>query len=284
MLLFARETLAQSGITFGQIDDFQDATTMGWSEGPPSPNPPTNEPDGGPLGAGDRYLRNVSAGDGTAGGKQIMFNRAQWAGDYNDAGVTRLSAMIANFGDAPLYPRVAILDNTGSRFATTTPTPILPDQAWHPVVFDLTAAGMSNITGLSTLATALSNVTELRLLSAKNVPTYFGDDVPAIMGVDDLRALRQPGDATFDGRVDFNDLVALAQHYNTPEGTTWADGDFNFDGKVDFNDLVTLAQNYNGATSAEPVAGLPAALAPEPSSIALVAVGLTALGPRRRRS
>ena len=53
-----------------------------------------------------------------------------------------------------------------------------------------------------------------------------------------------PGDANDDLSVDFNDLVALAQNYNTA-GKTWAQGDFTGDGNVDFNDLVILAQNYN---------------------------------------
>jgi hypothetical protein len=54
------------------------------------------------------------------------------------------------------------------------------------------------------------------------------------------------GDATLDKAVDFNDLVALAQHYNSTSGNeTWSTGDYNYDGNVDFNDLVLLAQNYN---------------------------------------
>jgi ELWxxDGT repeat protein len=52
------------------------------------------------------------------------------------------------------------------------------------------------------------------------------------------------GDANHDRAVDFNDLVKLAQNYNTA-GKSFADGDFNFDGNVDFNDLVILAQRYN---------------------------------------
>jgi hypothetical protein len=52
------------------------------------------------------------------------------------------------------------------------------------------------------------------------------------------------GDANRDRKVDFNDLVALAQYYNTA-GKIWPDGDFNGDGNVDFNDLVILAQRYN---------------------------------------
>jgi len=53
-----------------------------------------------------------------------------------------------------------------------------------------------------------------------------------------------PGDANDDLSVDFHDLVARAQDYNTA-GKTWAQGDFTGDGNVDFNDLVILAQNYN---------------------------------------
>ncbi|HEY7120281.1 MAG TPA: Ig-like domain-containing protein, partial [Tepidisphaeraceae bacterium] len=53
------------------------------------------------------------------------------------------------------------------------------------------------------------------------------------------------GDANHDRSVDFNDLVVLAQNYNTTGGKTFDLGDFNYDGNVDFNDLVNLAQNYN---------------------------------------
>jgi len=59
------------------------------------------------------------------------------------------------------------------------------------------------------------------------------------------------GDANRDRTVDFNDLVKLAQNYNTG-GKSWPDGDFNGDGAVDFNDLVILAQNYNTSLPAAP--------------------------------
>jgi len=55
--------------------------------------------------------------------------------------------------------------------------------------------------------------------------------------------IHQTGDINGDGNVDFNDLVILAQHYNSP--ATTAQGDINGDGSDDFNDLVLLAQNYN---------------------------------------
>jgi hypothetical protein len=74
------------------------------------------------------------------------------------------------------------------------------------------------------------------------------------------------GDVNRDRSVDFNDLVLLAQNYNTT-GRAWSDGDLTGDGTIDFNDLVILAQEYNTtlppipAASAAPVAA-PSAVAP----------------------
>jgi MYXO-CTERM domain-containing protein len=98
------------------------------------------------------------------------------------------------------------------------------------------------------------------------------------------------GDANLDGTVDFNDLVKLAQNYNSATGDrSWADGDFDHDGNIDFNDLVKLAQNYNSAAPADTLgaafaadfAAAQAATAPEPGAMAVVA--LAGLGLRRRR-
>jgi hypothetical protein len=73
------------------------------------------------------------------------------------------------------------------------------------------------------------------------------------------------GDANRDRAVDFNDLVMLAQHYNTIGGMTFDEGDFNYDGNVDFNDMVLLAQRYNASLAAPAVAApvvAPAVTAP----------------------
>jgi hypothetical protein len=98
------------------------------------------------------------------------------------------------------------------------------------------------------------------------------------------------GDSNLDGKTDFTDLVAVAQHYGM-SGMTWQTGDFDYDQNVGFSDLVAVAQNYGGAV-AGPVPGatpefehdLAAAFAqvPEPSALPiLVAVGMMAM--RRKR-
>jgi hypothetical protein len=58
------------------------------------------------------------------------------------------------------------------------------------------------------------------------------------------------GDINHDRSVDFLDLAAMAQNYNTTGGMTWAQGDLNGDGNVDFLDLAILAQRYNTSLAA----------------------------------
>ena len=108
------------------------------------------------------------------------------------------------------------------------------------------------------------------------------------------------GDANLSGKVDFSDLVALAQNYgadftdpNNPNPTDswWSHGDFNYDGKVSFTDLVKLAQNYGSALPTEPIAGAPAGFGPDlaaafaqvPEPATLGGIAVLALGCTRRR-
>jgi hypothetical protein len=86
------------------------------------------------------------------------------------------------------------------------------------------------------------------------------------------------GDANHDRKVDFQDLVVVAQNYGRTGGgngaggaLTSADGDFNYDGKVDFSDLVTVAQRYDTT--------LPAAGAAPAASAAVRAAVLAAFAP-----
>jgi hypothetical protein len=150
-----------------QVDDFEDGTTMGWEEGAPSPNPPVNVPDGGPGGAGDAYLENASSGGTGAGSRMVMFNNAQWTGDYVAAGV------------------VALEGAGGGRYASVDPVVLPAGSGWLLVVFDLTDAGMVQVGGAQTLAEVLASVTELRVL-ASNVPDWNGAALVATVGMDNL--------------------------------------------------------------------------------------------------
>ena len=295
-LMFASSS-ADAAITFGQIDDFQSGTAAEWREGFSSPNPPTNIATGGPNGAGDRFLQNIASGGFGGGSKQIMFNTAQWAGNYNAAGVTRIELKLKNMGTSDLSMRLAFTGTGFTQYCTTDPVQLPVGGDWQTAVFKLDAGSLTMLGGSSTLTQALADVSELRLLSAV-APNYNGDSLVSTVGVDSIRAMRVPGDANFDGSVTFADLVLLAQNYNRIGDRTWATGDFNFDGSVTFSDLVMLAQNYNrtsvltaGPSNADDVgdaafrSGWARALTivPEPSLALLPAGGLAATTRRRRR-
>ena len=64
-----------------------------------------------------------------------------------------------------------------------------------------------------------------------------------------------PGDAKRDQTVGFDDLIVLAQNYDTT-GKTFSQGNFNYDtdGAVNFDDLLILAQSYGlSLFAADPV-------------------------------
>ena len=86
------------------------------------------------------------------------------------------------------------------------------------------------------------------------------------------------GDANLDGKVNALDFNAIATSFGS-SGKLWTDGDSNYDGTVNTTDFMTMAQNFNQVLAA-PALGT---LVPEPGTIALAAVGIAALGRRRRQ-
>lgn len=96
------------------------------------------------------------------------------------------------------------------------------------------------------------------------------------------------GDTNLDGLINFDDLLALAQHYGTTTGAGWAMGNTNGDGAVDFDDLLVLAQNYRSAVISSPTFDtdfttdwqLALSMAPEPA-LPLALLGVLAIASRR---
>jgi hypothetical protein len=93
------------------------------------------------------------------------------------------------------------------------------------------------------------------------------------------------GDTNFDGSINFDDLLTLAQNYGSSSGRWWGSGDFNFDGDVDFDDLLQLAQGYGSTAlitqSFQSDWALAQTIAPEPVSL-IAALGFASLGLRKR--
>ncbi len=175
-----------------QKDTFESGAA-GWSHGAASPNPPTVMSGGGPAGAGDPYLQNVASGENAPGGRMVVFNRAQWAGDYSalDAPLA-VAADVANFGDTPLFLRLGVqgdADTQKTRYVSTEAVMLPADGQWHAVAFPVGQDVMTNVGGKAPFDAVLAGVTELRIVSAEAEPAWSGDGVAGTLGLDNVRVI-----------------------------------------------------------------------------------------------
>jgi hypothetical protein len=181
---------AAEAVTLGQVDDFQDGSTQGWGSGAINPNPPSNVPDVGPGGAGDRALQIVATGIIGAGSRLTAFNRTQWAGDYLANGIELIEMDVHNTGATNLELRLAInsaaTTQPGLWFSTATSNAVLAASGWQTIAFSLAPADLTAITGVDVGAT-LSAVTELRLTHSV-LPGFQGDPIAAQLLVDNVTA------------------------------------------------------------------------------------------------
>jgi uncharacterized delta-60 repeat protein len=129
-----------------------------------------------------------------------------------------------------------------------------PNQTFPPLFVNFNFGG-----GLPTTATWYYGTSETQLPDGNYRATLKAGSVRDLAGnalaadyVFDFFVLA--GDANRDRKVDFSDLVTLAQNYGAT-GKDFSTGDFNYDTAVDFQDLVILAQHYN--TSLPAPAGSP---------------------------
>lgn len=186
-------TPARGAIVPGQVDTFEDGTLHGWFNGGlTSPNPASNVLTGGPDGADDNYMRVTSNGQGGAGGKLVVYNIQQWAGDYSAAGVNAIEMQVNNTGPNDLVLRLIFL-SAGQTATTLTPVNLPSGSGWQTVSFPLDAANLSG-GGES----VLENVSELNLVHAPAVITARSSspDIVGVLGVDDITAIvPEPGTA-----------------------------------------------------------------------------------------
>jgi hypothetical protein len=288
---------AAFAIVFPQVDNFQNGTTQLWTNESGS-NAVSNVAGGGPNGPGDGYLLVAPDNFATVPGL-FALNGDQWAGNYNSAGVAGIAMDLKYIavGDpmADIQPiRFAIFDPlTFTGYASTTGVPggaiSLPnDGQWHHWIFSFTTSSLTAIGGPPPLATQLSNVPEIRVLSSAS-PDFYGDALNAQIGIDNITALPSllKGDLNRDGHVNIADVQAMASAladetgYKTFWGLTSDDlnslGDFNADNAVnntDLQGLINYLANGNGSASLSAV--------PEPATWVLCVLGALVLGSCRR--
>lgn len=181
------------GVAPGQTDTFEDGTTQGWTValfGAAHPSPPVNIATGGPAGTDDNFLRLPSVSGGGPGSRLVGINRDQWSGDYLAAGITSITLDVRNFGTSDLSLRLLFLDplvGPPNHVAFSVDSVLVPAGGdWMSVAFPVSVAALDALLG--TTEGALRNTTELRLFHGTQ-PGFPGEEVAALLGVDNIRAV-----------------------------------------------------------------------------------------------
>ena len=197
-------TYLSAQVTAGQVDDFQDSTTQGWFEAGASPNQPVNISTGGPAGAGDMFLQDASSGNPGPGGRMVMRNVTQWAGDYTGQGIVAIK-FDARVTTNDLDLRVA-MNGSGGAISSNTGVTVTAGSGWTSVVIPIAFGDMqtvvSNVGTGTDVALTLAGCSELRILS-NSVPSYAGEQIDAILEVDNIEAATTLDLAVFDALENF---------------------------------------------------------------------------------
>lgn len=192
--IFATPAVGQ--ITLGSVDDFTAVSEAGWSEGGNTPNAPIHNSGVGADGLAG-HLQNVSDGAGS-GGRWLMFNDAQWTGDYLTAGVTGFQLDFDNRSGNGVDANLRIALNGAGGWFLSDDILVADGSGWQTFGFDLLS--LNHLTGGSnSLTDTLSDVTRFEILSSvSDTPSVGGagvvrgDNLVADFRVDNLRAVPEP--------------------------------------------------------------------------------------------
>jgi hypothetical protein len=193
LILLLGWSLTASAVSVGVLDDFEDGGTEGWDNGGLAPNP-LNVATGGPAGTGDAFLRLGSSGGSGPGSRLVVFNRLEdWTGDYTAAGVAGITLDVNNLGATDLVLRLLLADGapaSPTNSAMTAGIALPAGSGWTRIAFSLAPEDLLLRNG--SIAAALEGVTELRLYHAP-AASYPGPGIVASLGVDNVRAVPEPG-------------------------------------------------------------------------------------------
>ncbi len=171
-------------VNAGQIDDFENGTTMNWTDGG-SAAAPSNVNTGGPAGAGDNYLSDPATGGGGPGSKMVMFNDQQWTGNYTNESIIAIK-FDARALTNTLNLRVAF-DGAGGRICTTNSVTIPANGGWQPYQIPISASDFTLVAGGSNIGQTLADVSDMRILS-NTVPSWQGESIVATLEIDNIEA------------------------------------------------------------------------------------------------
>jgi hypothetical protein len=177
----------QGQVSAGQVDDFENGTTMNWIKGGASALPVTNISTDGPAGVDDNYIQNQSIGGGGPDSKMVFYNSAQWTGNYTNEAVVAIKMDVRVQGPTTLNLRIAFQNSLGSRICTSIPVVIAPSASWQNITIPVEASNFTFLSGGSTIEDVLTDVLVVRILSSTS-PAWQGDTLVGTLEVDNITA------------------------------------------------------------------------------------------------
>ena len=195
--LSAALTSPAQAITLGQVDTFS-GSIQGWFAGggpfgSVPPVPPSVVPGGGPGGAGDSFLLVSSNGSAGPGGRLVVMNGAQWAGDYLSVGITGIAMDLRNFGTADLTLRLLFEDPIAgpptNQAVTSFGVTLAVGGDWTHALFPIAESDLTVLAGNA--SNLLSNTTLIRLYHGPDA-AFPGERVAGLLGVDNIGAVSEP--------------------------------------------------------------------------------------------
>jgi hypothetical protein len=177
----------------GSLDDFQDLTLMGWSG---EPTMLSVKPSGGPLGAGDAYLR-VTSGGGVGPGSRLATDNedARWIGNYLTSGITAVEADFINMSSAPLEIRSVVFSGPAVRYTSTIAGVLPADGVWHHLIFELDEGSLTNVLGSMSYTDVMSDVSAIMFRHNSGSPGSGGTAITSAMGIDNIHSIPAPAAA-----------------------------------------------------------------------------------------
>ncbi len=188
LFLIARPANA---IVNGQLDNFEDGTTMGWA------GDMLQVKTGGPAGAADHYLELTADGAGS-GGRLTTFNLQQWLGNYIAQSVNTIQIDLRNESTTTLSIRVAFKSQNlmNSPGYLSAPVILAVGSGWQHFSISIAAANMIAIGGPAAYNTFFSTgIGDARIINEAGATDLNGDFVVGQLGIDNIHAVPEPASA-----------------------------------------------------------------------------------------
>src|SRR6185295_12899281 len=144
---------------------------------------PLVQPDGGPLGVGDPFLRAESHGGASGGSRMAIYDDfSDWTGDYATAGVTAVAADMANLGSTVLSMRIVLFNLSSNRFTSTISISLPADGQWHHLTFPIDSASLTRVSGSLSYTTLIHDVSRLMFRHDDSTPSSGGTPIVSSCG------------------------------------------------------------------------------------------------------